>query len=453
MFDFLESDDFENGWDQAETMANEAFELYEKGQMEQALEMLNSAIELRPEHSQWYFNAALSLDALEEYEKAIEYYTHALECDPDDVEILNCLGVDYTRTARYDLAISTFEKIEALQPDFEPAYCNRIIAYTEMELHDKAEQMFYLAQQINPDCPLCFYNIGNSLFSKGQYERAIWCWKKCAELEPTHPQIHFRLAQACWISGQGRQAHQEFIAELNRNPMDLEVILDFGVFLLESGDLESAKEKFNRILEFNETFAIAGFYLAEIHLMQGSISAAVKWYKWAMNEDQTLVGPRFRLAQIYKDEDTLMALKLLKEEYELGVDDKDILDAIGWMFMEMGCPESAFNCFLRIMEQGDSDSSSFFGLSMSLAIRGEYERGLLSLRQAIRLSPDKPELRLCAGWICYKLGKWQRALCYVRKCRDLSRNRQPWRNQCRELKKAILFKKNLDKITNFFRRF
>ena len=90
MFDFLESDDFENGWDQAESMVGEAFELYEKGQMEQALEMLNGAIELRPEHSEWYFNAALALDGLEEYEKAIEYYTRALECDPDDVEILNC---------------------------------------------------------------------------------------------------------------------------------------------------------------------------------------------------------------------------------------------------------------------------------------------------------------------------------------------------------------------------
>ena len=449
MFDFLDGDDFDNGWDQAESMVSEAFELYEKGQMEQALEMLNGAIELRPEHSEWYFNAALALDGLEEYEKAIEYYTRALECDPDDVEILNCLGVDYTRTANYDLALNTFERIEAIRPDFEPAYCNRIIAYTEMEQYDKAEQMFYLAQQINPDCPLCFYNIGNSLFSKGQYKRAVWCWERCAELDPGHPQIHFRLAQACWISGQGRRANQEFIAELRQNPIDLEVILDFGLFLLESGDLEAAKEKFNRILEFDETFALAGFYLAEVYLMQEDLSGAAQWYQRAMDADHTLAGPRFRLAQIYKEEDILVAIDYLKKECELGIEDKDVLSATGWMFMEMGLLENAFNCFLRILEQGDSDSGSFFGLSISLAMKGEYESGLLSLRQAIRLSPDKPELRLCAGWICYKLGKWRQALCYVRKCQNICQNRQPWQSQCRELKKAILFRKNVSKIAGF----
>ena len=453
MFDFLEDDDFDHGWDQAESMVSEAFELYEKGQMEQAFEKLNGAIELRPEHSEWYFNAALTLDGLEEYEKAIKFYERALECDSDDVEILNCLGVNYTRTACYDLALNTFEHIEAIQPDFEPAYCNRIIAYTEMEQHDKAEQMFYLAQQINPDCPLCFYNIGNSLFTQGRYERAIWCWDKCAELDPNHPQIHFRLAQVCWVSGQGRRARQEFLAEVCQNPTDLDIILDFGIFLLESGDLEGAKEKFNRILEFDETFTLARFYLAEVYLMQGSLSAAVHWYQQAMDADETLTGSRFRLAQIYKQKgDCATAKDFLEREYQLGIEDDDVLNATGWMFLEMGHPENAFNCFLRLLEQGDSDGNIFFGLTMSLVMKGEYESGLMSLRQAMRLSPTKPEMLLCAGWICYKLKKWPQALCYLRKCQNLFPGSQPWQSRCCQLKRAVIFKKIIRKATKFVHR-
>lgn len=53
-----------------------------------------------------------------------------------------------------------------MDPEFEPSYCNRIITYAEMGQHDMAEQMFYLAQQIDEECPLCYYNIGNSLASR-----------------------------------------------------------------------------------------------------------------------------------------------------------------------------------------------------------------------------------------------------------------------------------------------
>jgi tetratricopeptide (TPR) repeat protein len=70
----LDSDkdfDYGNEWDQAEQMATEAFELYEDGQMQQAMEKLNEAIELGPEHAEWYFNMALTLDGMEEYERQL----------------------------------------------------------------------------------------------------------------------------------------------------------------------------------------------------------------------------------------------------------------------------------------------------------------------------------------------------------------------------------------------
>ncbi|HPY78312.1 MAG TPA: hypothetical protein PLQ45_10735, partial [Anaerohalosphaeraceae bacterium] len=69
--DFLDPDDHQ--WDLADQIACEAFELYEKGQMQQALEKLTRAIDLNPEHGSWYFNKGLTLDALERYEEAIEY--------------------------------------------------------------------------------------------------------------------------------------------------------------------------------------------------------------------------------------------------------------------------------------------------------------------------------------------------------------------------------------------
>lgn len=453
MFDSLDDYDSGHEWDLAENMAFEAFELYEQGQMRQALEKLGQAIELGPDHGAWYFNAALTLDGLEEYEKAIEYYKRALEFNPEDIEILNCLGVDYTRTTHYDLALRTFEQIEYLQPDFEPAYCNRIITYTELEQHDKAEQMFYLAQQINPDCAICFYNIGNSLFTQGNYEKALWCWDKCAELEPQHPQIHFRLAQACWVSGNGERARAEFLTELRQNPMDLEVILDFGLFLLESGDLEAAREKFIRILEFDENFALAKFYLAEAYLAQSNTSAASQWYQRAMESDRYQVGARFRLAQLFlKNDDLLASIELLRQELELGVEDGDVLSSIGWMFVEMGAQPDASACFMHVLDQDDSNDDAFFGLGVSMALNDEYEEAIECFKHAIRINPGRPEILLCMAWTCSKLGLWTEALESVRQCQASHSRFEPCRSRCRELKRAIIIKKTVQRISHFFHK-
>ncbi len=454
MFDSLD-DDYEYGheWDLAENMAIEAFELYEQGQMGQALEKLGQAIELGPDHGAWYFNAALTLDGLEEYEKAIDYYKRALEFNHEDIEILNCLGVDYTRTTHYDLALRTFEQIEYIQPDFEPAYCNRIITYTEMEQHDKAEQMFYLAQQINPDCAICFYNIGNSLYTQGNYEKALWCWDKCAELDPKHPQIHYRLAQVCWVSGNGVRARSEFLTELRQNPIDLDVILDFGLFLLESGDLEAAKEKFIRILEFDENFALAKFYLAEVYFIQSNVSAANQWYQRAMESDRHLVGARFRLAQLCLQNNELLAgIELLRQELELGVDDNDVLSSIGWLFVEMGDQPDASVCFLQILDRDDSNEDAFFGLGVSMALNAEYEGASECFNHAIQLDPDRPEIVLCAAWTCCKLRLWTQALEYVRQCQATHSRFEPYRSRCRELKRSILFRKTVEKLSLLIRR-
>ncbi len=449
----LDSDsdfDYGNEWDQAAQMATEAFELYEDGQMQQAMEKLNEAIELGPEHAEWYFNMALALDGLGEYEKAVEYYQRALECMPEDIEILNCLGVNYTRTAQYDLALSMFEQIERVDPLFEPAYCNRIIAYTEMEQYNRAEQMFYMAQQIKPDCPLCYYNIGNSLFTQGEYERALWCWDKCAELAPDHPQIHYRLAQACWVSGKGKRGREEFLIELRINPLEIDVLLDFGLFLLESGDLDSAREKFNRALEYDPECAQAHFYLGEIYRTQQIVTKAVRCYLSAMKFDEELIGPRFRLAEIaFAAGNERETRQMLRDEFQLGLEDADVLIAMGWMFLKIGDLTDASNCFMQALNEADANGEPFFGLGMSLAIHGDYEGAVECLEQAICLESTRPELRLCAGWIYYKLEKWDQ----VTDCLGQCPKRQPHRGRCRQLQRAVRYKKCLRRLREWWSRF
>ena len=382
-------EDMEFGYyTEAERKARKAFELYEDGKMSQALDALETAIEINPSNSSWHFNKALTLDAINRFEDAISEYEIALQLSPNDLEILNSLAIDYTRVGQYDLAVEIFEHIEELDPGFEPCYCNRIITYTEMELHDLAEQMFYLAQQINPECALCYYNIGNSLFARREYKKAIRCWLRTAELEPTHPQINYRIAQAYWSQADRVHAREHFLAELRTSPGDIDIILDFGLFLLEAGDTESAKEKFSRILELKPDFAAALFYLGEIAFENADYERAAELFNQALQKDSTLTGPRHRLAQYAlmrgqkaEGRDYLLA------ELKLTVEDADILVSMGSMFLTVDDVDCATHCLLRAVDIDSANADGYYYLGLASAMDGRFEDAAEFFAHALDIRP------------------------------------------------------------------
>lgn len=388
-------DDMEqNFWDDAEEKALCAYEMYELGDMPMALKHLEEAIEINPDNGAWHFNAGLTLDAMGRFQEAILSYNEALEHIPDDLEILNSLAVDYTRIGQYDLALSTFEYIQGLDPSFEPCYCNRIITYTEIDRHDLAEQMFYIAQQIEPDCPICFYNIGNSLFSRQDYGRAIWCWKRTAELDPEHPQINYRIAQAHWAAGNTALAREAFLEELRNNPGDTDVIRDFGLFLLQDGEIDKAREKFNRILESEPESALAIFYLGEIAYASGDVEQAREMYNLSIKKNPAFAGPRYRLGKIaYKNGENEIALAYLKTESELNIEDHNVLLAMGNMLIELGDLDYATDCFLRVIDEDNHNTEAFYGLGSALEIRGDIEGAAQFYEHILSIDPDAEDVR------------------------------------------------------------
>jgi len=443
-------EDMEFGYyTEAERRVREALEHYENGKMPQALLALDTALELDPSNSSWHFNKGLTLDSVGRFEDAIKEYETALELSLNDLEVLNSLAVDYTRTGQYDLAIETFERIEQFKPDYEPCYCNRIITYTEMELHDLAEQMFYLAQQINPDCALCYYNIGNSLFIRGQYRKAIHCWTKTAELEPTHPQINYRIAQAYWSNDDAERAREHFLSELRANPGDIEVILDFGLFLLEKGDIESAKEKFTRIIELEPDFAPALFYLGEVAFNSGNYERALGLFEQTLEKDGELAGPRYRLAQYeLAKQQHRRARDYLLDELKLAGNNADVLVSMGSMFMIIGEPDYAMHCLLRAVDIDDAHAQAYYYLGLISAMNDRLEDAADFLGHALDINPQDVNALKDSAIVNLAMGRLDKAAERLRKAGALAAGLPQLKALGRRIKLARL----AERIANFFAR-
>ena len=311
-----------------------------------------------------------------------------------------------------------------------------------MELHELAEQMFYMGQQIDPDCALCFYNIGNNLFIRGLYEKAIHCWEKTAMLEPSHPQIHYRIAQAYWANGENDNAHDHFLIELRNDPGDIDVIYDFGIFLLQTGKIEQATEKFNRILELSPDFAPAFFYLGEIAFNNLDYEPALKFYREALKLDNDLNGPCFRLAQFFLSNNLPHKAKAyLLSELELNPDDANILVSMASMFMAIDAPSHAANCLIKAIDIDPTNADAYYYLGLINAAKDEFEEAAEFFAHALDVDSDHLSALKDSTILCIVLGRLEDAKQKLQKAKTLAPDNVDLNPISRKLAVAIIKKK------------
>jgi len=377
-----------NEWDDAERRVEKAHELYERGRWQEARDELKAAIAINPYNGSWHFNLGLTYDAMDDFDAALAAYRQALEMDPEDLEILCALGVDSNRTGGFDEAIGYFEKIESLDPAYESSYCNRIVSYAEKGDHEKAEEMFFLARQYREHCPVCHYHMGGSLFARGLFDRALWCWQQVQASDPDYPQVHARIADAHWAKGQLAEARTHFIEELRGNPGDLDVMLDLGELLMEMEEWVPAGEKFRQVLELSPEDGTALFHLGELALRDNATDAALDLFKRALKTDRTFSAAHLRIAQLYLQR-SLPAEAAFHANCELSQQNSDeqTLVELGNLFLDLDQPSMAETALRRVLMVNPKNAAARHNLAVALLKEGRTAEGIDEEKRALKVQP------------------------------------------------------------------
>ena len=267
-----------NDWFEAEQRIERAQQLSESQCWEEALAEIEAALEINPHNASWHAHRGYLLDELERYAEAVEAYVRSIELEPGDREVLVAYGAGLARLRRFTKALTVFRELARQYPDFEPAYCQRIAIYTDLERHDQAEEMFYLAQELDPDCPHCFFNIGNSLAQRGQTERALYCWERVLDIEPDYPGVRQCIAQAYRTQGKLGEATEYLLAELRDDPGNTDILLELAALALDSGETLAAAAKLALIVELEPDCWQAHFRLGRLFLERNELTKALECF-------------------------------------------------------------------------------------------------------------------------------------------------------------------------------
>jgi tetratricopeptide (TPR) repeat protein len=150
------------------------------------------------------------------YDEAIGPLRRAAELDPDSFEIFHNLGLSYFRLRQYAGARQALERAVELRRDFFGSNALLGAVYFTLKSDELAYPVLVHAHELKPDdgesADLLFkvaMLLARDRFLEKDYLHTGEYLRKAAEVQPTDPSVHRRLAEVYGLLGQETLAAQE----------------------------------------------------------------------------------------------------------------------------------------------------------------------------------------------------------------------------------------------------
>jgi tetratricopeptide (TPR) repeat protein len=175
--------------------------LYQLGRREEAIHVLQTALEKEPGNSQItdYLNGiinsplpnaeevlqqGISFHQSNRLDDAIRCYQKVLELQPENTVAISNMGLVLQTNGKLDAAVANYQQAISIKPDFADAYSNLGNALKEQGKIDEAVASYRQAISIKPGLADVHNTLGNILKEQNKLDEAVVCYKKTIALKP-----------------------------------------------------------------------------------------------------------------------------------------------------------------------------------------------------------------------------------------------------------------------------
>jgi tetratricopeptide (TPR) repeat protein len=285
----------------AEVHARLGLIYFQQGKFSDAVAPLRQAIKLKPGLPKVDTLLAMSLSELGQYGEALAGLQKGFK-QADDPVLRRMAGLHlqraYTGLARDREAVEVALALSRLHPE-DP----EILYHSGRLFANFAYLQTIRLAEVAPDSVWMHQAAGEANESQGLHDAALREYKRVLELAPRRPGIHFRIGRALLArggAGDEGEARAAFEEELRVDPTDANAAYELAEMHRKAGDLEKARELFDRALTHYPAFGDARVGLGRTLVALGQPDQALPHLEAATKEDATSEVAWYQLAQAFR---------------------------------------------------------------------------------------------------------------------------------------------------------
>jgi serine/threonine-protein kinase len=262
--------------------------------LRQAIQRLESAVELKPDFAVAYAELADCYSLLnwyieppppEAWEKAKQAALNAVKADPSLAEAHASLGfvrLHYDRD--WEGAERELQNAIVLNPRNQVSHRWYAYSLSAMGRHDEAAVEIERARQISPQSPVIATGVANVLFLAGRFDDAIAQCRKALELDPGAVAAHTVLRWAYEKKGMAQEALAAYEQEKSFAGDTPTTRAKRAHVLAATGHHEQAREMLEAIINKRDAEWVTAYEIAIIYCLLGDQDNAFRWLAQAERE-------------------------------------------------------------------------------------------------------------------------------------------------------------------------
>ncbi len=242
-----------------------------------------------------------------------------------------------------------------------------------------SETLYQHMLRLAPSAPTLYLGYGDIQHNKGDYEKAIWCYRKSLALRPNFAGVENNLALVWLDLGNLDEAVRLFQEAIRHDPRAVESYNNLGTALERQGKTDEAIENYRAALrikwEFPEAHGNLGLALAR----QGQIEKAAGHFA---------------------------------ESVRLNPYDPEARNNLGRAKLQLGRLDEAARNFRDAIRLRPDHADAHVNLATCLSAQNRIDEAVSHLREAVRLRPDAPEYHNNLGQLLGSQGRLDEAIAH-----------------------------------------
>ena len=343
--------------------------------------------------------------------EAVDAFEKVIALDPQFDRAYYAMGLAYWDRGDYPQAVTSLEKAVQINP--KPYFYWRYLGFSYRELNqfDEAISAYEQAITNNPEDFVLYVEQGNIFGEAERYEEALTSYNKAVSLNPNHPWIYNNRGNIYQEQGEAELALSEYNKAIQLNPDYFGAYNSRGVLYQKQGEAELALSDYNKAIQLNPDGASAYTNRGNLYDEQGEVELALDDYNLAIQLNPDNVNAYNNRGVLYKEQGEA---ELALFDYNLAIQlNPNLAEAYynrGYLYYQQGEVELALFDYNQAIQLNPEFALAYDNRGSLYYQQGEVELALDDYNQAIQLNPNNANAYYNRGIVYYRQGEVELAL-------------------------------------------